>query len=150
MSGRDKFDDMTPEEIAAWAARDWAAAKEAHKDDPLPEISQVKKDDYPHWNLVAYMFHTRAGDRVLVVRGDDAEVEGVLGGVRAARGQDELLVDLDGETWACTRSDGEDWSPDRRGRTRVETLKVPVRARRADGAGRAERWTLQTNMEGQP
>ena len=116
MSGRDELDDMTPEEIAAWAARNWAAAKEAQKDDPLPEISQVKKNDYPHWNLVAYMFHTRAGDRVMVGR-DDAEVEGVLGGVRAARGQDELLVDLDGETWTCTRSDGKDWSPDRRGRT---------------------------------
>ena len=42
MTSRDTFDDTTPEEIAAWAARDWAAAKEAHKDDPLPEISQVK------------------------------------------------------------------------------------------------------------
>ena len=64
MSARDELDDMTPEEIAEWAARNWEAAKEAHKDDPLPEISQVKKDDYPHWNLVAYMFHTRAGERV--------------------------------------------------------------------------------------
>ena len=150
MSARDELDDMTPEEIAEWAARNWEAAKEAHKDDPLPEISQVKKDDYPHWNLVAYMFHTRAGERVLVERGDAAQVEGVLGGVRPGRGQDELQIELDGEAWSCARSDGKDWSPDRRGRTRVETLKVPVLARRVDGAGRAEQWTLQTNMEGQP
>ena len=34
-------------------------------------------------SLVAYMFHTRAGERVLVARGDGAEVEGILGGVRA-------------------------------------------------------------------
>ena len=150
MSARDELDDMTPEEIAEWAARNWEAAKEAHKDDPLPEISQVKKDDYPHWNLVAYMFHTRAGERVLVERGDAAQVEGVHGGVRPGRGQDEQQVQLDGEAWSCARSDGKDWSPDRRGRTRVETLKVPVLARRVDGAGRAEQWTLQTNMEGQP
>jgi hypothetical protein len=150
VNGRDDLDDMTPEEIAAWAARDWAAAKEAHKDDPLPEVNRAKQADYPHWDLVAYMFHTREGERVLVARGDEAQVEGVLGGVRAGRGQDELLVDLDGETWACTRSDGEDWAPDHRGRTRVETLRMPVLARRADGAGRPEQWTLQTNMEGQP
>jgi hypothetical protein len=150
VSGRDDLDDMTPEEIAAWAARDWAAAKEAHRDDPLPEVNEAKKNDHPHWNVVAYMFHTRAGDRVLVARGDDAQVEGVLGGVRSGRGQDELLVDLDGQAWACTRSDGEDWAPDRRGRTRVKTLRVPVIARRVDATGRAEQWTLQTNMEGQP
>jgi len=150
VSGRDELDDMTPEEIAAWAARDWAAAKEAHQDDPLPEISRAKQDDHPHWDLVAYMFHTRAGERVLVARGDESQVEGVLGGVRAGHGQDELLVDLDGETWTCTRGDGDDWAPDRRGRTRVETLRMPVLARRIDDAGRVEQWTLQTNMEGQP
>ena len=150
MSGRDDLDKMTPEEIAAWAARDWAEAKERNAGKPLPEISQVKRDDHPHWNLVAYMFHTSAGDRVLVAREGQAQVEGTLGGVRPARGTDELLVELDGDTWACTRSDGEDWAPDRRGRTRVEVLKVPVLARRVDGAGRAEQWTLQTNMEGQP
>lgn len=150
MSDRDDLDSMTQEEIREWADRKWAASREAHKHLPRPEISRVKRDDYPHWKVVAYMFHTRPGERVLVERGDDPQVEGVLGGVSAARGQDELLVDLDGETWACARSDGEDWAPDRRGRTRVETLTVPVRARRVDGEGRPEQWTLQTNMEGQP
>jgi hypothetical protein len=148
--GRDELDDMTPEEIRDWAEQQRERSRAAYAGQPVPEISRVKRDDYPHWKVVAYMFHTRAGDRVLVARGDDAEVEGVLGGVRAGRGQDELMVDLGGETWACTRSDGKDWSPDRRGRTRVETLKVSVLARRADGAGRVEKWTLQTNMEGQP
>ena len=122
MSGRDDLGDMTPEEIADWAARDWAAAKEAHKDDPLPEFNRAKRDDYPHWQLVAYMFHTREGDRVLVDRGTGEQVEGTLGGVR----------------------------PDDRGRVRVETLKVPVLARRDEAGGRPEQWTLQTNMEGQP
>ena len=93
MSGRDDLGDMTPEEIADWAARDWAAAKEAHKDDPLPEFNRAKQDDHPHWNLVAYMFHTRAGERVLVDRGDGVQVEGTLGrastraGGRAAPGR---------------------------------------------------------------
>lgn len=150
MSGRDDLGDMTPEEIADWAARDWAAAKEAHKDDPLPEFNRAKQDDHPHWNLVAYMFHTRAGERVLVDRGDGVQVEGTLGGVRPARGQDELLVDLEGTTWACTRADGEQWAPGDRGRVRVETLTVPVVARHGDGSGTGARWSLQTNMEGQP
>lgn len=150
MSGRDDLGDMTPDEIADWAARDWAAAKEAHKDDPLPEFNRAKQDDYPHWQLVDYMFHTREGDRVLVDRGTGEQVEGALGGVRPARGQDVLLVVLDGTTWSCTRADGSAWAPDDRGRVRVETLKVPVVARREEGAGRPEHWTLQTNMEGQP
>lgn len=150
MSGRDDLGDMTPEEIADWAARDWAAAKEAHKDDPLPEFNRAKRDDHPHWELVAYMFHTREGERVLVDRGTGEQVEGELGGVRPGRGQDELLVRLDGATWACTRADGSDWAPDERGRVRVETLKVPVLARPDGGAARPEHWTLQTNMEGQP
>ena len=97
------------------------------------------------------MFHTRAGERVLVGSGDGLQVEGTLGGVRPARGQDELLVELEGTTWACTRADGEQWAPGDRGRVRVETLTVPVVARPVDGLG-AERpqWSLQTNMEGQP
>jgi hypothetical protein len=151
VSGRDDLGDMTPEEIADWAARDWAAAKAAHEDDPLPVVSRAKRDDHPHWEVVAYMFHTRAGERVLVDRGDGGQVEGTLGGVRPARGQDELLVELEGTTWACTRADGEQWAPGDRDRVRVETLTVPVVVRpRADTAGRPERWTLQTNMEGQP
>ena len=150
MTDRDNLDDMTPEEIAAWAARDWAAAKEAHADDPLPEFSRVKRDDYPHWKVVAYMFHTRAGDRVLVSRGEEPQVEGTLGGVRQGREHDELLVDLDGVTWACARADGTDWAPDDNGRVRVETLRVPVLARREAAPAGPERWTLQTNMPGQP
>jgi hypothetical protein len=150
VSGRDDLDDMTPEEIAAWAARDWAEAKEAHAGEPVPEISRVKRDDYPHWEVVAYEFHTRPGERVLVDRGDGAQVEGTLGGVRAARGQDELLVDVDGATWACARADGTSWAPKDNGRVRVETLTVEVRARRVEGAAERQQWTLQTNMEGQP
>lgn len=150
MSGRDDLDDMTPEEIAAWAARDWADAKAAHADEPVPEISRVKRDDHPHWDVVAYGFHTRAGERVLVDRGDGAPVEGTLGGVRAARGQDELVVELDGARWACTRADGQDWAPQDNGRVRVETLTVAVLARPVEGAVGPQEWTLQTNMEGQP
>jgi hypothetical protein len=33
---------------------------------------------------------------------------------------------------------------------RVETLTVPVLARRVDGSGEPEQWSLHTNMEGQP
>ena len=70
--------------------------------------------------------------------------------MRQEREHDELLVDLDGVTWACARGDGTDWAPDGSGRVRVETLRVPVLARREVTAARPERWTLQTNMEGQP
>lgn len=150
MSGRKDFDAMTPEEIAAWAARDWAEGLEAHADKPKPPISRVKRDDYPHWKVVAYEFHTSPGERVLVDRGDGEQVEGRLGGVRPASGQDVLIVDLAGETWACARADGEQWAPKPNGRVRVEQLAVPVLARRAEGSGRPARWTLQTNMEGQP
>ena len=150
VGGRKDFDDMTPEEIAAWAARDWAAGLEAFAGQPLPEISDVKRDDYPHWQVVAYEFHTSPGKRVLVDRGDGAQVEGRLGGVRPARGQDVLLVDLDGDTWACTRADGGQWAPKPNGRVRMEHLTVPVLAQRVDGPGRPEQWALQTNMEGQP
>lgn len=150
MSGREDFDKMSPEEIAAWAARDWAQAREAHAGEPVPEISRVKRDDYPHWNVVAYEFHTAAGERVLVGSADGSQVEGTLGGVRPARGQDELLVELDDTQWACTRADGQDWAPQDNGRVRVETLMVAVRARPVDGAGEPQEWTLQTNMEGQP
>jgi len=150
VSGRDDLDKMSPDEIAAWAARDWAEAKEAHAGEPVPEISRVKRDDYPHWDVVAYEFHTRPGERVLVGSGDGSQVEGTLGGVRAARGQDELLVELDGTVWACTRADGQSWSPKDNGRVRVETLTVPVLARPVEGSADAQQWTLQTNMEGQP
>jgi hypothetical protein len=146
----DDLDRMTPEEIRDWAERQRAASREAFAGQPVPEISRVKRDDYPHWKVVAYMFHTRTGDRVLVDRGDGAATEGTLGGVRQGREHDELLVDLDGVTWACARADGTDWNPDRNGRVRVETLRVPVLARREAAAARPERWTLQTNMPGQP
>jgi hypothetical protein len=146
----DDLDRMTPEEIRDWAERQRAASREAFAGQPVPEISRVKRDDHPHWKVVAYMFHTRTGDRVLVDRGDGAATEGTLGGVRQGREHDELLVDLDGVTWACARADGSDWEPDRNGRVRVETLRVPVLARREAAAARPERWTLQTNMPGQP
>ena len=146
----DDLDRMTPEEIRDWAERQRAASREAFAGQPVPEISRVKRDDHPHWKVVAYMFHTRAGDRVLVDRGDGAATEGTLGGVRQGREHDELLVDLDGVTWACARADGTDWDPDRNGRVRVETLRVPVLARREAAAARPEQWTLQTNMPGQP
>jgi hypothetical protein len=146
----DDLDRMTPEEIRDWAERQRAASREAFAGQPVPEISRVKRDDYPHWEVVAYMFHTRAGDRVLVSRGEEPQVEGTLGGVRPARGHDELLVELAGQTWACTRADGEDWAPDANGRVRVETLRVPVLARREAAPARPERWNLQTNMPGQP
>ena len=146
----DDLDRMTPEEIREWAERQRAASREAFAGQPVPEISRVKRDDHPHWKVVAYMFHTRAGDRVLVDPGDGATTEGTLGGVRQGREHDELLLDLDGVPWACARADGTDWAPDGNGRVRVETLRVPVLARRVDGSGVPERWTLQTNMEGQP
>ena len=149
MSGED-LDRMTPEEIREWAERQRAKSREAFAGQPLPEISRVKRDDYPHWEVVAYEFHTLPGKRVLVDRGDGTQVEGTLGGVRAARSQDELLVEVDGAAWACTRDDGSSWTPKDNGRVRVETLTVPVLARRVEGATDPQRWTLQTNMEGQP
>lgn len=150
MSGRKDLDDMSPEEIGEWAARNWAEGLEANADKPKPRISQVKRDDYPHWEVVAYEFHTLPGDRVLVGRDGRQQAEGTLGGVRAARGQDELLVDLDGTVWACVRADGEQWAPKDNGRVRVDVLTVAVMARRDDGSRDVEEWTLQTNMEGQP
>lgn len=150
MSGRDDLDDMSPEEIGAWAARNWAEGLEANAGKPKPEISRVKRDDYPHWDVVAYEFHTRPGERVLIGSTDGAQVEGTLGGVRSARGQDELLVERDGTVWACTRADGQSWAPKDNGRVRVETLTVAVRARPVEGSSDPQEWTLQTNMEGQP
>ena len=150
MSGRKDLDDMSPEEIGAWAARDWAEGLAANADKPKPEISRVKRDDYPHWDVVAYEFHTRPGERVLVGREGEQQVEGTLGGVRAARGQDELLVELEGTVWACTRADGTNWAPKDNGRVRVKTLTVAVHARPVEGGADAQEWTLQTNMEGQP
>lgn len=156
MSGADDLDRMSPDEIRAWAERKWAESREAHAGEPLPEISRVKRDDYPHWEVVAYEFHTSSGKRVLIDQGDGRQVEGTLRGVRpAARGQDVLLVETDG-LWGCLRADGSDWAPARNGRVRVETLRVPVLARRLDPGGTAQgdedvrSWTLQTNMEGQP
>lgn len=148
MSSED-LDRMTPEEIREWAERQRAKAREAFAGQPLPEISRVKRDDYPHWEVVAYEFHTLPGDRVLVGRDGGPPTEGTLGGVRGARGQDELLVELDGTVWACVRADGEQWAPKDNGRVRVTDLRVAVHARR-DGSPDAEEWTLQTNMEGQP
>lgn len=150
MSGHDDLDKMSPEEIGAWAARNWAEGLEANADKPKPRISRVKRDDYPHWDVVAYEFHTLPGDRVLVTRDGAQQEEGTLGGVRAARGQDELLVELDGTVWACTRADGGNWAPKDNGRVRVETVQVPVLARPVEGTADAQGWTLQTNMEGQP
>jgi hypothetical protein len=148
MSGED-LDRMTPEEIREWAERERAKSRAAFAGRPLPEISRVKRDDYPHWEVVAYEFHTAPGKRVLVGRAG-AQQEGKLGGVRRARGQDELLVDLDGTLWACTRADGRDWAPKDNGRVKVETLTVEVLARPVEGPADVEEWTLQTNMEGQP
>ncbi|WP_210649530.1 hypothetical protein [Nocardioides sp. SYSU D00065] len=154
MSSADDLDAMSPEQIREWAERKWAESRAANADKPLPEISRVKRDDHPHWEVVAYEFHTSPGRRVLVDRGDGAQVEGTLGGVRPARGADELLVELDGAQWACRRADGHEWAPKANGRVRVETLQVPVVARPVDrpvdGTSAAEEWTLQTNMEGQP
>ena len=150
MSGTDDLDAMSPEQIRDWAERKWAQSRAANADKPLPEISRVKRDDHPHWGVVAYEFHTSPGRRVLVDRGDGAQVEARLDGVRTSRGADELLVELDGGAWACVRADGQAWAPKANGRVRVETLRVPVVARPVDGTSAPEDWTLQTNMEGQP
>ena len=105
-----------------------AAPRRRSQGRPAARDQPRQADDHPHWNLVAYMFHTRSGERVLVDRGDGVQVEGTLGGVRPARGQDELLVELEGTTWACTRADGEQWAPGRPG---------PGAGRDVDRAGRS-------------
>lgn len=145
------FDDMTADEIREWVRQQREKSREAFKDAPLPEFSRVKRDDYPHWKVVAYGFHTAAGKRVLIDRGDGQQVEGVLGGVRpTTRGQDVLIVELDGQ-WGCVRADGSDWAPAENGRVRVPGLTTAVLASplgQVDAATQA--WMLQSNMEGQP
>lgn len=152
MTGRrDDLDKMTPDEINAWAERDWTESLAANAHKPKPVVSRVKRDDYPHWKVVAYGFHTSEGKRVRIDRGDQGVVEGTLHGVRpAARGQDVLVVEIEG-LWGCVRLDGFNWAPAENGRVRVETLTVPVVARPLDVEhGGEQEWTLQTNMEGQP
>lgn len=150
MSG-DEFEGMTPDEVHEIFAAEEAKAREAFKDAPLPEISRVKRDDYPHWKPVGYFFQTTDGTRVLIDRGDGRQVEGSLRGVRpTTRGQDVLVVDFEGE-WGCVRADGRDWAPAGNGRVRVDTLTMPVRATPLgqDGSD-AQAWALQTHMERQP
>ena len=123
---------------------------EAFAGQPVPEISRVKRDDHPHWKVVAYMFHTRAGDRVLVDRGDGRQSRARWAAYARRAEHDELLVDLDGVTWACARADGERLGArsQRPGAGRDPAVPVARPARRR--LGRPERWTLQTNMQGQP
>ncbi len=147
-----KFDGWTQQQIRDYFDEQERASRQAFAGQPLPRISRVKRDDYPHWKVVAYEFHTTDGKRVLVDRGEGEQVEGVLRGVRPARhGQDAVVVEVADRNWACVRADGSDWDPKDNGRVRVESLTVPVVARPLDGErGETQEWTLQTNMEGQP
>lgn len=146
-----KFDGWTQEQIHQYFDDQREKSRAAFAGQPLPEISRVKQDDHPHWEVVAYEFHTSDGMRVLIDHGDGTQVEGVLRGVRpATRGQDVLVVERDG-LWGCVRADGASWAPAPNGRVRVETLQVPVLARPLDDpAATPLEWTLQTNTEGQP
>lgn len=127
-------------------------SRQAFAGKPRARISRVKRDDYPHWKVVAYEFHTTDGKRVLIDRGEEERAEGTLRGVRSAgRGQDVLVVEVAGRRWACVRADGSNWAPKENGRVRIESLTVPVVVRPNEGEpGETQEWTLQTNMEGQP
>ena len=116
----------------------------------MPEISRVKRDDHPHWKLVAYMFHTRSGDRVLVDRGDGSRSRAPSVAYAPRAGTTSYWSSSWARRGRARGPTARTGRPIGRGRVRVATLTVPVLARRVDGSGVPERWTLQTNMEGQP
>jgi hypothetical protein len=156
---RDNLDDMTPEEIDAWAKRKWEESKRAFASKPMPKISRVKREDYPHWEITSYGFHTRDGKRVLIDRGNNTgQVEGILRGVHLSENPDNdqniLVVEYNGLLWACVRADGENWDPAPNGRVQVKTLQVPVLAHplrdnpTTKPVPQPEHWQLQSNIPG--
>ena len=53
--------DMTPEERREFAVRNWEEQKQAHAGEPVPRVSRVKREDYPHWHLGGHEFSMRPG-----------------------------------------------------------------------------------------
>ena len=160
MSGREPehLDDMSPDEVLAWAERQRERSRREFAGQPTPTVSRAKRDDHPHWQRHGWGFRLRAGAQVRVVRADGRRAEATSGGLRPVQGGGPpvLVVRMDDEAWALSRADGEVWA-DREDadRSPVDVLDVPVRAWRvqedppggevaAPGRG-VESWTARTN-----
>lgn len=129
------FDQMTPEEIAAWARRNWEEGVEAAKAEgrQVPRISRVKKEDYPHLEQTGWVFRLFPGRPAWTrVAGTERWAAGTVRGLRAVAdgGPHAVLLETSpDEVWALRRADGEPWSRERDARTaRVADRTVAVMA----------------------
>lgn len=127
---RKDLDDMTPEEIHDYFVQQREEALKRYAGNPLPRISRVKREDYPHWEQTGWSFRVQSGSAALVTTADGTRRRATIRGLHHAEDQGPLvlLVDVGEETWAMRRNDaGAVWA-DRVPANWCETkeLDVPV------------------------
>jgi hypothetical protein len=152
------FDGMTQEEILEWSREQREKSRKQFEGVPVPRISETKRNDYPHWEQVGWVFRLRQGSRARIGR-NGGEDEGTLHGLRPVTddGPLALVVELDDGVWALRRADGvTDWADTLDARdTTVKELAVPVTAWEvsdvpgptdavAPAVGRTQTWTIRT------
>ena len=137
----DRWDGMSEEEIAEESRRSWAAGVAASRarGDVLPEVSRVKRGDYPHLRFVGWSFELRrgaaAGWRATPA---DAWTPGTIQGRGTATDGDlVVLLETDGDVRALRRVDGLPW-PDEPS-VGVDDLDLEVWAWQLDGTDLADR-----------
>lgn len=158
------LDDMTPEEIRAWAEGQRQESRRRFAGQPEPHISPVKRDDYPHWHLQIWLSRVVVGVPAWVRRGggSGSATGAVTRGMRTVsdKGPHALLVDVDSAgLWALRRADGRAWTNRVDGdpaTVTVEVLDMPVVAWnlpegglpdaevRVPAPSESEDWTLRT------
>lgn len=126
---RPNFDRMTKEEIGEYFDRQEAKARAEFAGRPQPRISEVKRNDYPHWESVGWAFYVMEGRPARVrIGGRGARHSGVTRGlcrVGAVDGELVLVVEVHGSrpgVWAVRRADGEPWTD----RPEETSVGVPV------------------------
>jgi hypothetical protein len=141
------FDSMSDDEIRAWAEAERAKSRAQFAGQPLPEISAVKKADYPHWKFQGYDFSLRPGGGIGIWRSiGQRPIRGSIVGLRQSGGSIVLDVTLpDSTVWSLTRVTGEPWATT----TQQLSLAVPdilvdVVATPTTPPGQPEQWVVRT------
>jgi hypothetical protein len=158
------LDDMTPEELRAWADAKSEESRRRFAGQPVPRISRVKREDYPHGHLRTWLSEVAYGLPAQVRRedGQGPVTDATLRGLRAVEdhGPHALLVEVSGlrGVWGL-RAPRMAWVRDIEmpaETVRIEVVDEPVvawrlsdgelpdRGRRVPAPSGSEGWTLRT------
>ncbi|MGH3367809.1 MAG: hypothetical protein ACRDOY_11455 [Nocardioidaceae bacterium] len=166
-----ELDDMTPEELRAWADANKEESRRRFAGQPVPRISRVKREDYPHWHLRTWLSEVADGWPAQVRRegGQGPVTDATMRGLRAVTDNlpHALLVEVSGlpGVWGL-RAPRMAWVRDIEvpaETVRIEVMDEPVIAwrlsdgeipdpeRRVPAPSDPEEWTLRTtNLEEAP